>query len=927
MIGREGELRLVESFLDAAAPGARGLVIEGEAGIGKTTIWQAALDAASLRGYRVVVTRPTEAEARIPFAGLNDLLGEVVDAWGSELPLPQQAALDVALMRASGSGEVAQPLALSLAVLELLRVGSAAQPLALGIDDAQWLDESSSTVLQFALRRLDAEPVIVIATERRAGSSVRPAVIGDLPTERVAHVAARALTAEEVDRLLESSFDLRLAPTALRRVQRLSSGNPFHALEIGRALAARGIDPTGGDVPVPDTVGELVRARLAALPDEAREVTTHVAALSHPTPALLEAALGRDVASPGLGAAREADVLAPDDDPVRFTHPLLSSEVYAALEDAERRDLHRRLASVVSEPEELARHLALAAAGPDPEVADALDAAASHALGRGAPDAAAELAELAATMTTETDPLRARRMAAAGRYRLMAGDAGRARELLEGALAEPAVQDGPARAELLFRLAGVRQLLDDFVASAELGEEALLHAHDDLALTVRIKLLLAGASFISGRQWAAGSRHAFEAMELAEESGDPALVAATIGPYASWRYATGAGYDPGLAARAAELEPFTVQLRTLDLPDFDLANIELQEGETAAGIARIGALLDRAERDGDYSSLPFLLANAALGDFLEGRSELARARIDQAARLARATDQRVAQVHTLASDARLSARLGDADRAIQAAADASALMAATSWRSGEWMMWADVARLELGRGDASAALVAVGGALDASGADESDRRRWALGTAAEALVMLGRHDDAGSVLADLDDQLRRHPSPRLAADALRARARLHASEGDVEAADAAVAEAETIHRHIGDPWELGRTLLVAGELHRRARRRAMARASLREALETFTFLGARSWAKQAREQLGRIGATRTDAGLTPTQRGVAELVATGLTNRQVADRLFMSVHTVEAHLSAIYDRLGLHSRRELAAALAGESEPIRDTPG
>ncbi|HEY6608423.1 MAG TPA: AAA family ATPase [Candidatus Limnocylindria bacterium] len=926
MIGREGELRLVESFLDAAGPGARGLVIDGEAGIGKTTIWHAALESAARRGYRVTITRPTEAEARLPFAGLNDLFGALVDAWGSELPPPQLAALDVALMRATGSGDIAQPLALSLAVLELMRVGSAAQPLALGIDDAQWLDESSAAVVGFALRRLETEPVIVIATERTSPSSAGPAVVGDLPAERVASLSVRALTAEEVDHLLESSLDLHLGPAALRRVQRLSGGNPFHALEIGRAVVARGVDPAGGDVPVPDSVGELVRARFAALPAEARAVAVNVAALSQPTPALLDAALGREASRSGLAAAREADVLAPDDDPIRFTHPLLASEVYAALTDGERRDLHRRLATVVSEPEELARHLALAAEGPDPEVAEALDAAAAHALARGAPDAAAELSQLAGSLTAEGEPLRARRMAAAGRYRLMAGDAVGARELLERALAEPAAQGGPARAELLFRLAGVRMLMDDFVASELLGDEALQHAGADDALTVRIKLLLAGASFISGRRWESGSRHAFEALDLAEKSGDPDLVAATIGPYASWRYATGGGYDPELAGRVTELEPSTAKLRTLDLPEYDLANIEFQEGETEASFARMRKLLDRAEHDGDYSSLPFLLGNVALADFLEGSRAVARGRIEQAARLALATDQRVAQVHTLAWDARLSARLGDADRAMRAAAVASELMAATSWRSGEWLMWADLALLALSRADGAAALERVAGALEPPALDGSDRRRWALGTAAEALVALGRLDEARSALADLDDQVRNHPSPRLAADALRARARLLATDGHGEAADAAIAEAEAIHRRIADPWEVGRTLLAAGELHRRSRRRAKARASLREALETFTFLGARSWANQARDQLGRIGAARSDGGLTPTQRGVAELVATGLTNRQVADRLFMSVHTVEAHLSAIYATLGIHSRRQLAAALGAESEPIRDSP-
>jgi len=926
MIGRESELRLVESFLRDAGPGTHALLLQGEAGIGKTTIWQAALDAAAGRGYRVVVTRPTQAEARLPFAGLNDLFGDLADARLPALPPPQQAALDVALMRASVEGEPIQPLALSLAVLELMRLASSTQPLAVAIDDAQWLDESSAGVLRFALRRLDAEPLVVIGTERTdAAATALPAVVADLPADRVARVPVRALGAEEIDRLLDDSLGLQLSPIMVRRVHRLSGGNPFHALEIGRALQARGIDQATGDLPLPESLGGLVRDRLASLPSDARDVTVHVSALSHPTAELIEAVVGRQRALAGLTEARDADVLASGDDPIRFTHPLLASEVYAALDEAERRDLHRRLAAVVTEPEELARHLALGATGSDPVVADALDAAATHALGRGAPDAAAELSELAAGLTPALDPGRARRMAAAGRSRLMAGDVGRARELLERALVEPAAKGGPARAELLFRLAGVRQLMDDFAAAEDLGREALGHATDDPALTVQVKLLLAGIAFITGRRWSSGAQHAFEAMELAERLEDPRMLAATIGPYATWRYATGHGYDTDLPRRAAELDPWTRGFRTLDLPEYDFANIESSQGETASANARMKRLLDRAERDGDYSSLPFLLCNVTSGDFLEGRSADARERIDRAARLAQTTDQETAQVHRLVCEVKLEARLGNAERALAAASQAFDLMAATKWRAGEWWMRIELALVELSRGDPAAALEHVAEALDPAG-NNLERRRWAQPVALDALVALGRHDEAGAVLPGLEDHARSHGSPKLIAEALRARARLLAAAGDVEGADAAIGEAEAIHRRMEDPWELARTLLVAGDVHRRARRRAKARAVLREALETFTFLGARLWARQARQQLGRIGATREKGRLTPTQRGVADLVASGLTNRQVADQLFMSPHTVEAHLSAIYRALGIHSRAELGAALAADPTP-RDSDG
>ena len=742
MIGRESELRLVASFLDEAGRGVHVLLLEGAAGIGKTRLWEAAIDAAKARGHRVVTTRPTEAEARLPFAGLNDLFGATVDARLPDLPPPQQLALDVALMRASPPPEPMQPLALSLAVLELLRVASAAGPLVIGIDDIRWLDESTIAVLRFALRRLGDEPVGVVATERTTAAGVTPPMLADVPANRITRMRVEGLGVEAVERLLDETLQLRLAPTMLRRITRLSAGNPFFAIEIGRAIAARAPYATERELPLPESLTTLLRTRIASLAPEAGAVVAHVAALSQPTIGHLESALGPAAAQLGLEQAREADMLAVTDGAVRFTHPLVATEVYAGLEEGERRALHRRLASVVSEPEELARHLALGAPGPDAAAAEALDGAAIHALGRGAPDAAAQLSALAADLTPPEGAARARRMAAAGRYRLMAGDVAQARELLERALDEPAAMGGTARAELLYRLAGVRQLMDDFDAAEALGHEALRHAGEDVRLTVQVKLLLAGVSYVTGREWAAGSRHASEAMELAEQLGEPAVLAATSGRCRTWCYVTGRGYRRDLAERATGLEAWTAQFRTLDLPQYDIAGIELMEGETTGAYDRMRRLLERAERDGDYSSLPFVLANLAIGDFLEGHTDAARAGIERAMRLAQATELRVAQVHTLANDARLAARLGDVDRALTAATAGFDLMAATGWRMGEWPMRADLALLELSRGDPSAALALVADALEPTGPDEPPRRRWAESVAVDVLLALGRHEEA-----------------------------------------------------------------------------------------------------------------------------------------------------------------------------------------
>jgi ATP/maltotriose-dependent transcriptional regulator MalT len=306
----------------------------------------------------------------------------------------------------------------------------------------------------------------------------------------------------------------------------------------------------------------------------------------------------------------------------------------------------------------------------------------------------------------------------------------------------------------------------------------------------------------------------------------------------------------------------------------------------------------------------------------------ARDLLRRSVRLARTTEQRVALAHTLVAEARVESRLGNGERAREAADEAFALMEATQWRVAECLLRADLAVLELGHADAAGALAVAQDAVSLPRPDESPRRLWAVPTLAQVLVALGRHDEARRALDELDADVGAR-SRSLRADAMRARAQVLAATGDLDAAEAAIGAAESEHREMANRWELARTLLVAGEIHRRSRHRARARAAFGEALTLFSLLGAGTWARAAREQMKRSGTGHREGGLTPAQRGVAELVATGLTNRQVGDRLSMSVHTVEAHLSEVYRSLGIRSRRQLAPllgtpAIRDTASPIRD---
>ena len=922
IVGREQELELVRRFLTAAGSAACALHLHGEAGIGKSTIWQQTLAEAAERGFRVVSSRPTEAEARMPFAGLNDLIGELLDGIQPDLPRPQRVALDAALLRATGDGMHAEPLAISLAVVGVLRAAAIRSPLLLAIDDVPWLDESSTIVLEFALRRLDLEPIGLVVSERTQPPTPEiPRLVAAFDNGRVYDLPVTPLTPEQTDRLLAATLDLDVPPSLLARIHRVSGGNPFYSVEIGRALQRHGASVDSGELPIPDTLAALVRDRLSALSTSAKAVVVHAAALSQPTVTLLDALVGSETATLGLADAVMARVLARDGALVRFTHPLLSAEAYAALPEDERRDLHSRLAAVVTEPEEHATHLALAVDGPREDVAQGLEAAAERAHARGAPDAAADLAQRAVALTPEEGEARQRRRKGAAHYRMLAGDLGRANEWLDAALR--AEGPGHGRADILMRMGEVRELIGDWPAADELFEEALVAVDDDVRLTIEIKLLLGGVSHITGRNWETGARHVSEAMALAEELGDPRVLAGTIGHYATWQYITGGESSADLERRAAELDPWTSHLRTMEHPDFDFSFIKSAEGDARGFYALHERLLERAERMGDYSSLTFLLANLAAADWAEGRSELAADRVQRAERLARATGQRTALAHVLMIRTILHAQAGEADKAWECGQAALTMIAETGWLMGEPEVREQLGLLELSRRNPAGADEVMRQTIGEELRSRSSPKRWVSPTRAEALIALGKIDEARELLDEVD----RDPPIRWAPDAGPARALLHAAEGDMESATDVIEAALARHLARGGLWNRARTLMIAGEIHRRARRRAKAREALLEAAAIFDRIGARLWARRAREHVEGLGGSgRDDArGLTPTQNQVAELVKDGLTNRQIAGRLFMSIHTVEAHVSAIYRKLGIASRRELPRALADASAATGDS--
>src|SRR6266700_11258 len=355
------------------------------------------------------------------FATLADLLDDVLDEVEHQLPDAQRSALGFALRRRDLEGGAPDTLTVSRGVLGVLRVLAASTPVVLAVDDAHWIDPPSARVLTFALRRLEGEPVGALVTQRPSeGARDRLSLNAALAEGRLDEVELGPLTVGALHHLVRTRLAISLPRSIFVRLHEASGGNPMFAFEFARAVSH---STPAGALPMPASLRELVRDRLAALPAELRPLLELVATLGHPTLELLERAYPAPL-EPSLEAAAAADALVVEEDGrVRFAHPLLASAVYADAGPARRRELHRAAAAVLTNVEERARHSALAAAAPGEEVAALLDRAAERASGRGAPDAAAELAEWAQRLTpAERRAERDRRVVRTAGYRVEAGD-------------------------------------------------------------------------------------------------------------------------------------------------------------------------------------------------------------------------------------------------------------------------------------------------------------------------------------------------------------------------------------------------------------------------------------------------------------------------------------------------------------------------
>ena len=721
-------------------------------------------------------------------------------------------------------------------------------------------------------------------------------------------------------RLLRDRLGVSFPRPTLVELHETSGGNPFYALELGRALEQSGGRAGAGErLTVATSLTALVSARLAALTEDVREVLEPVALLSKPTVPMVEAVVSdTTTVRSRLRTAEAAAILELDDERVRFSHPLLAACVDAELDARRRRSLHRRLAELVGDPEQRARHLALGASGPSAEVAHQLEAASAIAASRGARVAAAELAELSVSLTpgdAGAEVLRRRQLLAAD-HQYASGDVERSHVILERLLEQ--LPAGSERAKVLRRLG--EYWTDDFERSERLLDQAFAEAESDPLLRAEIVVPRVATALLRHGP-AAAVQLARNSARLVEDSGDRILLAMFLAELSLSELFAGA-MTPGLLERALELEqqvgplpnPHTatvvegVRLTFADEHEparealqrahatavargyepardralFYLTQLECRAGDWGRADEHAEAMLQAGERWGlELEGAPRLWIRGLVDAYL-GRIDQARARAEEGVARSLAWNELAFLHRNLALLGLIDLSTGD----YRAAAERLCPVVRR--------------RRELGSGEPSA--------------------YPAHELAIEALVAVGDLDEARAQLGWLEEAGRRLATPWPLAMGARCRGLLQAAEGDLQAALASCEQALEVHERMSAPFERARTLLIYGTILRRNKRRKAAREVIEAALAIFEALPAPVWADNARAELARIGG-RAPAGdgLTEGERRIAELVAAGKSNKETAATLFLSVHTVEGALKRIYRKLDVHSRTELSRRLSADS--------
>ena len=868
--------------------------------MGKTTLWQDALAAARELGVGVLAARASEVELQLPFVALGDLLEGVEIAGVPGVPVPQRRALEVAMFRTEPGGtELSGPIAAGFT--SVLRGLAARKRILVAVDDVPWLDRASADALAFAARRLAGRDVRFLLA-RRPGPATALEAAFTPPGAESLEIGALSLGA--VRSLLLERLDLTLPRRVLRRVFEATGGNPLFALEVGRLLRERGTPEIGAELPIPDFVDDVFGPRVEELSEPARRALLAVAL----SPALRRLQLAAVVDPLAIDDAVRGGLLVLDGARVRVAHPLLAAAARKHSAVAERRELHLALAEAVGDAALRVQHLALASAGADATVAATVSAAGADAITKGATHEAVELAEQALRLTPPDDEQYEERLLDLGRYLVIAGELTRVEELLE-AKAE-GFAPGATRARAYFVLAECSDTVDEALSRLE---RALAESGSDPELRSQVLAEMSRMHAVTRFcDLDEAEALATESLEMAQRAGPEqerwglsalAWVRLVRGRPVADLQERGDSVPQSSSLYETSIE-WVAGTRLICRGEFEAARTLFEELLTLAeerGEARSGFLM--------YHALTYIELRAGN---VAGASELmARSQEWSALEPGDAVDPPLMAL--------LEAHRGRSDEAERWAAEAISKIGPTGMRrevTEGWRARGIVALLRRDPQQAVEALRPIWEHTVQEGIEELGI--WPMAPdLVEALVALGELDEAMGVTGRLARLAEEQEHPWGLASAKRCRAMLPLATAYDDDAVALLREAADAYRMRGLYFDQARSLLFLGRVQRRHRKWAAARRSLDEAAGIFEGLGADGWAEQARAELDRTGSRRPvpKGDLTPTEERVARLAASGLSNKEIAAELVVSVYTIEKHLSHVYAKLGVRSRAQLAPAL------------
>jgi DNA-binding CsgD family transcriptional regulator len=901
LVGRHAELARIDAVLASRDGLPAGLLLHGREGIGKTVLWRETVHRAREKGYRVLDCALSRNESRLTFAGLADLIGPLLGEVLRELAPPQARALEAALAIVNNGASPPDERAVAFGLHGALSVLASRSPIALAVDDIQWLDASSTLMLSYAIRRLRREPVLLIFAQRDGERLDRQVSLSDGTGVELEKIVVGPLPLGAIHRMIRTRLGSSLTRPQLLRIHGASEGNPLHALELARA-----IDSVGARAP--DALLTLLANRVAALPETARLALALAGIATESDIDALSTAYGSHLREE-LQPAIDADLVTIAAGRVRFTHPLIAAAAESSVSDTRRRELHRMLADATASPEVRAAHLAQATQAPNTNVAETVEQAARATLRRGARAASAALFEAAARLTPpiETHARARRRLAAAAAW-YEAGDSRYAKDILAALLVELA--RGDQRSEAGWRLGILLDEAGQWQEAIALWREALSET-DEPGLKSQLLCSLAITAFYTESVQDA-TMQAASAVEWAEHSPDPAHLARALAVQALTMAMSGAGGQEAILDRALALEAGIDESLGDWSPSAVAAEVARHSGDIEGSRHHYTTVLGRAASAGDANVEQWAAFGLASAEILAGDYRRASELADIVLDLADQTGQMRIPARSLR--AHVDAHLGDLGAARGLVAEAMTGASEASEATHLFGAYIVLGVIETCSGEYAAAAHAYAEArriaTDIGLAHATALRAFI--NEAEAAAAAGELDQAGEALATFDAAVTGNPPSWSASILHRAQASILAGRGDLRGA-----QNELEHALDGEsalPLDRGRALLALGSVCRRLREHARARDTLGSALEIFTELGTPPWIERARRELERIPGRRAGEHdqLTEAEARIAELVAAGRSNKDVAAALFVSVKTVEVTLTRVYQKVGVRSRAELA---------------